>query len=245
MRPDEWHPGSLPNEDSQSLVFDDTNLFEWDKFAGYDRQEGGTRANLGFVYQGLFPSGATVDALVGRSVQFAGENSFALHDHALTGVGSGLESDWSDYLARVAVNTGMGLGVTGRARLDDEDLKLNSGEVSAVGTYGGSTASLDYAYIRESPASGIFRLREEVTAAASIEFVDNWSVLGSLTYDLRNDARVGQSLGLAYADECFAISAIYSETTDPYSDLASEREIFLRISLRTSGRHQVLIATRR
>ena len=58
-RPDEWHPGSLPNEDSQSLVFDDTSLFEWDKFAGYDRQEGGTRANLGFVYQGLFPGGAT------------------------------------------------------------------------------------------------------------------------------------------------------------------------------------------
>ena len=51
-------PATCPNEDSQSLVFDDTNLFEWDKFAGYDRQEGGTRANLGFLYQGLFPNGA-------------------------------------------------------------------------------------------------------------------------------------------------------------------------------------------
>ena len=89
-RPDEWHPGALPNEDSQSLVFDDTSLFEWDKFSGYDRQEGGTRANLGFVYQGLFPGGATIDALVGRSFQLAGENSFASRDHALTGVGSGL-----------------------------------------------------------------------------------------------------------------------------------------------------------
>ena len=90
-RPNEWHPGALPNEDSQSLVFDDTSLFEWDKFSGYDRQEGGTRANLGFVYQGLFASGATIDALVGQSFQLAGENSFALRDHALTGVGSGLE----------------------------------------------------------------------------------------------------------------------------------------------------------
>jgi len=39
-RPNEWHPGANPNEDSQSLVFDDTSLFEWDKFSGYDRQEG-------------------------------------------------------------------------------------------------------------------------------------------------------------------------------------------------------------
>ena len=66
-RPDEKRAGSLPNEDSQSLEFDDTTLFKWDKFAGYDRQEGGTRANLGFLYQGLFPNGASVDALVGRS----------------------------------------------------------------------------------------------------------------------------------------------------------------------------------
>jgi LPS-assembly protein len=232
-RPDEWHPGALPNEDSQSLIFDDTNLFEWDKFSGYDRQEGGTRANLGFIYQGLFPGGAAVDALVGRSVQLAGENSFALQDHALTGVGSGLETDWSDYLARVTVNTGMGVAVTGRTRLDDDDLMVNRAELSAVGTYGGSTAYLDYAFIRESPASGVFRRREELTAAAAVEIADNWSVLGSITYDLNADSRVGQSLGLAYEDECFAITATYSETTDPYSDLASERQIFLRVSLRT------------
>ena len=69
-------------------------------------------------------------------------------------------------------------------------------------------------------------------------------MLGSLTYDLRNDSRVAQSLGLAYADECFAISATYSETTDPYSDLASEREIFLRVSLRTIADTRILLATR-
>ena len=67
VRPDEQHRRRLPNEDSQSLIFDDTNLFACDKFSGYDRQEGGTRANLGFVYQGLFPNGASIDALVGQS----------------------------------------------------------------------------------------------------------------------------------------------------------------------------------
>ena len=234
-RPNEWHPGANPNEDSQSLVFDDTSLFEWDKFSGYDRQEGGTRANLGFLYQGLFPSGATIDALVGRSFQIAGENSFALRDNALTGIGSGLEYDDSDYVTRIALNTGLGIGLTGRARLDHDDLTFNSNGLTAVGTYWGSVAALDYNYLRESPASGVFRTREELTAATAVRIADNWSVLASLTYDLRNDSRVAQSLGVAYLDDCFAISATYSETTDPYSDLASEREIFLRVSLRTIG----------
>lgn len=232
-RPDEWHPGALPNEDAQSLVFDDTSLFEWDKFSGYDRQEGGTRANVGFLYQGLFPNGASVDALVGQSYQLTGENSFALRDHALTGIGSGLESDNSDYVTRFTINTGRGLAFTARNRFDHDNLTINSTEISAVGAFRGSVASINYNFLRESPASGVFRRREELTGAASVQFTDNWSVLGSLTYDLQNDSRVAQSLGLAYADDCFAISATYSETTDPYSDLASEREIFVRVSLRT------------
>jgi LPS-assembly protein len=46
-RPNETRIGRLPNEDAQSLVFDDSSLFNWDKFTGYDRAEGGVRANLG------------------------------------------------------------------------------------------------------------------------------------------------------------------------------------------------------
>jgi len=33
--------------DAQSLVFDASNLFSVDKFSGYDRVEGGGRANVG------------------------------------------------------------------------------------------------------------------------------------------------------------------------------------------------------
>jgi len=232
-RPNETRAGSLPNEDSQSLEFDDTTLFKWDKFAGYDREEGGTRANVGFLYQGLFRGGASVDAVVGQSYQLAGENSFALKDNALTGVGSGLETDTSDYIGRVTVNTGHGLALTARGRFDDEDLSLNRAELSAVGGYGNSSAGIDYAYLRESPASGVFNRREELSASASVGIRDNWSVLGSIVYDLRNDSRVSNSLGIAYADDCLSFTATYSETTDPYTDLVSGRTLFFRVSLRT------------
>ena len=46
-RPNEVIPRLQPDEDSQSLVFDETNLFAWNKFSGYDRVEGGTRLNYG------------------------------------------------------------------------------------------------------------------------------------------------------------------------------------------------------
>ena len=56
--------GSLPNEDAQSLVFDDTSLFEWDKFSGFDRSEGGTRLNVGLQYRLMFNGGGSMSALV-------------------------------------------------------------------------------------------------------------------------------------------------------------------------------------
>ena len=50
VRPDEPNIGRFPNEDSQSLVFGDDNLFKVSKFSGWDRIEGGTRANVGLQY---------------------------------------------------------------------------------------------------------------------------------------------------------------------------------------------------
>ena len=48
-RPNEMQAGKWPNEDAQSLIFDDSNLFRVDKFSGWDRVEGGGRANYGLT----------------------------------------------------------------------------------------------------------------------------------------------------------------------------------------------------
>lgn len=132
VRPDETHIGDLPNEDAQSLVFDDSILFSRDKFSGNDRLEGGTRANVGFTYQARFNNGASFDALVGQSYHLTGINSFAQKDVSLSGVGSGLESDVSDFVGRVGFNNGHGFSVTARGRFDDSNLNLNRGEINST-----------------------------------------------------------------------------------------------------------------
>ena len=72
-RPDHRAPGQrsssdgLPNEDAKSLIFDDTNLFEVDKFSGYDRIETGTRANVGLQYTFQANGGGYARILAGQS----------------------------------------------------------------------------------------------------------------------------------------------------------------------------------
>ena len=60
-RPDLSYTGILPNEDSQSLVFDATTLFDHDKFSGFDRIESGSRANIGLRYAATFDNGVQYD----------------------------------------------------------------------------------------------------------------------------------------------------------------------------------------
>ena len=86
IRPNEVIPSIQPNEDAQSLVFDETNLFAWNKFSGYDRIEGGTRLNYGFQYTANFANGGHADVIAGESIQVAGQNSYTLYDVANTGL---------------------------------------------------------------------------------------------------------------------------------------------------------------
>ncbi len=78
--------GQLPNEDAQSFVFDAMNLFNRDKFSGFDRVEGGTRANLGIRYTGDFDNGYKLQSIFGQSYQVAGLNSYSTPD--LVGAGA-------------------------------------------------------------------------------------------------------------------------------------------------------------
>src|SRR5436853_4259803 len=101
IRPNETYAGRLPNEDAQSLVFDASNLFAVDKFSGYDRIEGGGRANVGVQATTQFDRGGSINVLFGQSYQLFGMNSFAVADPTNTGVDSGLQNTRSDYVARI------------------------------------------------------------------------------------------------------------------------------------------------
>ena len=88
FRPNESQIGRFPNEDSQSLLFDDANLFQISKYTGWDRVEGGGRANVGLQYTAQFNRGGYFNALFGQSYQLFGQNSYAISDMANAGIDS-------------------------------------------------------------------------------------------------------------------------------------------------------------
>src|ERR1700692_4176274 len=112
----------MPNEDAQSLSFDDTNLFRVNKFGGWDREEGGGRANVGLQATTQFDRGGYINALFGQSYQLFGTNSFAVADATNTGVDSGLQTARSDYVGGVSYQPSNRLLFSARTRLDEKTL---------------------------------------------------------------------------------------------------------------------------
>lgn len=233
VRPNESRIGMLPNEDAQSLVFNTTNLFAYDKFSGFDRIEGGTRANVGVRYSGTLGAGYMLDAAVGQSYHLAGRNSFAQGDLALVGFDSGLETDRSDYVSSVALTMPVGLTLAAQGRFDESSLDLERADFTGALTLDRVSTALTYSQIAEQPIYGFAEDRQQVTASANLKVTEEISTFGSFSYDLENSAVISRSFGVGYADECFSLLAEYRSTTDRYQLQSAESQVMFRLSLRT------------
>lgn len=239
VRPDEQRIGELPNDDAQSLVFDTTTLFDYDKFSGFDRAEGGSRLNLGMSYKLQLNEGYYISALFGRSIQLSGDNSFEKADLLGSSLDSGLESRESDYVGSLYFDTRFGVKVGAQARFDDEDLSVNRLQAQALASYGPVVSSLTYAFLGEQPNLGIDEPREELVGSASIRLLENWRAYGSFRYDMENENIVQDGIGIGYDDEGFSMSLSYLEDRSRNDGEATNKTVYFRFGLRTIGDFQL------
>lgn len=235
VRPNEQKAGVLPNEDAQSLTFDDANLFKLDKFSGWDRIEGGGRANVGIEATTQFNRGGFVNVLFGQSYQLFGTNSFATGDPTNTGTETGLETDRSDYVARASFQPNRNYTFTARTRLDEESLTVRRFELESTASFDRWSASLLYGNYDKQENLGFLTRREGVLGTASFKVAANWVLSGGARYDL-DASKFNQTIfGASYIDDCFVIAMNYVTDYGYSGNPTTDHRIMLQIGLRTIG----------
>jgi LPS-assembly protein len=209
IRPNETYAGKLPNEDAQSMVFDASNLFSVDKFSGYDRVEGGGRANVGVQATTQFDRGGSVNVLFGQSYQLFGMNSFAVADATNTGLDSGLQNARSDYVARINYSPNRTYTFSVRSRMDEGTLNINRFEAEGRAAFDRWSVSLMYGNYAAQPQLGYLTRREGILGGASLKVASNWVVSGSARWDLEANKINQYIVGAGYVDDCFVLAANY------------------------------------
>jgi LPS-assembly protein len=224
---------AIPNEDANSLVFDDTLLFDIDKFSGYDRIETGTRANVGVRYTAQFYSGAYARAVFGQSFQVAGENEFAK-----SALASGLDTDNSDYVGGLYLQATNNLAFTAQSRFDDATWAIRRTDLGSWSRYGPVDVTVNYANVEQAQGLGQDETRQEVLTQGTLALTEKWALLGNIRYDLEQSRTIEEGVGLRYQDDCFTLGLTYVETNIKDLDIQPEQRFLVSFMLKYLGAYQ-------
>lgn len=243
---------SLVNLDAQSLVFDDSTLFDWTKYSGYDRFETGTRLNYGAQFTMNFNNGGYAALVGGQSYQLAGTNSYATPDAANVGLSSGLDTRASDYVGALTIAPNSFLSFVGKARFDVNTLAAARIDLAANLNFGALTGSVQYANYEAQPVIGYDVRREGLAISSRYRISDNYFAQGNIIFDMSRHLYPANLIGFSnpgpfavaafgvgggYQDECTSFSVNYSSIYQDYGSgsLVRSQTILLQLQLRTLG----------
>lgn len=196
----------FPNEDSRAIELEDINLFDLNRFPGYDQFEGGTRVTYGIAYA-LDRPGWGVTSEIGQSVRLVGNGDEFPQ-------GTGLSDTVSDFVGRSVLKYGRYFELTHRFRVDRSSFAVRRNEfdiqVGSPSTY----ATIGYIKLNRNILIEDLEDREELRAGGRVALARYWSMSGSAVIDLTtkasNPAATGDGfsfirhrIGAEYEDECF------------------------------------------
>lgn len=227
-----WSPTGLnddndiPNEDSQDFEFDDTSLFEPDRFPGLDRVEGGPSVAYGLRF-GTYGERGVLSGLIGQAYSFDKDPEFD--------PSTGFDTKLSDYVGRLDFSPGSWLDARYRFRLDREDLTFVRNEVGVVAGPPEVRVGVNYLMLRDDPALQSLRKREEITAGLWFRVSDSIALRAETRRNLEADSTIFHRFGLVYTHPCLQfIGGIERRNTND-RDAEDTTTISFRITLKHLG----------
>ena len=213
----------IPNEDSLNAQFDDSNILDLDRYAGYDRNDTGSRISYGFNW-------SAYGNVLGRTSSFFGQTYYVKKNESFAQT-MGNDSHFSDYVGRIFAAPNSYIDFNYRFRLDKNNFSMKYTEINTrIGT------SMISAYISFISIKG----RDQDSADSSLYFFDDYKERKELYTSLRaklskdwslelynrqdlSDRDVSLEHGgkLIYEDECFKLifnTHKYNSTDPDYDD---------------------------
>ncbi len=189
-------PEKIPNEDSQDIELNDTNILNLDRYSGYDRNDTGSRISYGINWSSYGNILGRTSFLLAQSYEFDKDESFA--------AASDQEGSFTDYVGRIYASPNEYFDLNYRFKLDKKDYSVTYSELSSGIGSPILRLYLSYIYFQANETSSIQgEERKELFTELKSQLTKNWSVS---VYNRQDLAENGGSLEyggyLAYEDEC-------------------------------------------
>jgi LPS-assembly protein len=217
----------IPNEDSISMEFDDTNLFSDNVFTGYDKVEGGPRIKYGLKWGIIGLGGGYTTAFLGQRYRPKDDNTFV--------EGSGLEGLLSDFVGRIIVSPGDYLNLGYRTRLDKDNFSFKRNEFQITAGPSALKFGIDYIFF-ESQGDTDFTGREEISGNISAKLNRFWYTSVASRYNFEGDGDLRNlGINLIYDCECFTVTTSFNRQFYKDRDVRPSDSILVKFNFKTLG----------
>ncbi len=222
--------GTIPNEDSALVEFDEANLFALNRFPGADAREAGIRLNFGGNYVYHNDTGYSLGISGGRVLRLENSDQFS--------AASGLSGTKSDWLMALSVSSENGLSLNGRTLLDDT-LTPTKTEVRFDLDRDIYALSLGLTDLAADPVENRGIDTREIVLSSAYDLSQNWTLSGNTRYDLAANSAVSAEAGLAFLNECLKVDLSVSRRFGSSTSVRSATDFGLTVELLGFGGGQV------
>jgi LPS-assembly protein len=235
------NPTKIADNDSQSIDFNDTDLFTRDRFAGYDLVDSGQRIDYGLQGAWRIDTGQSLTFLAGQSYRFEHSSPFAGQTYQIGkntiqfGSGDGLDRQLSDYVGRIVYTPSQSLDITYRYRFDQQDLRPQMQEVGV--TTGTDSVRFNTSLIQlGNNLADNETHRLQIGVGLNIQLDQYWSVGGNATRDLSGDGNlVASGVSLQYSDECLTFLTTFQQNGTRFDDITPGQAVVFTLVLKNLG----------
>ncbi|MFK7839176.1 MAG: LPS-assembly protein LptD [Bdellovibrionales bacterium] len=217
----------IPNEDSQDVQIDASNLFESNRFPGLDVVEDQSRVTYG-VRTGINGfNQSNAEMFIGQSYRLDEDNNPFQN-------GSGLEERSSDVVGSIKIDYDQRYTTQYRFQLDNDTLASKRHELDMYADWNRFRLGASYLYAQALEGTEITENREQISSNALYYINDKWSLTTSATYDIgSSDPGLRRSaLGLNYFGQCVSWSLEGNKNLTDDASGDSDVEVLFRIGLR-------------
>ena len=219
----------IPNADSADVEFDDANILSLDRYAGYDRNDDGSRISYGLNWSSYGNIIGRTSAFIAQTYQLSDSSTFM----------NAVEEDdkFSDYVGRVYASPNKYLDLNYRFRLDKDNYELNYSELGA--RVGSDIFNIYTSYIYLQPNQNSYYTsdeRKELYLSLNTKLTKSWSLGIYDRIDLMDEGgSLEQGGHLTYEDECLRLSFAAKKYNYDNPTMDNDYEIGVTFFLKTLG----------
>ena len=225
----------IPNEDSQDFELDDSNVLDINRYAGYDRNDTGSRISYGINWNSYGDTFGRTNAFLAQSYYFDKHesiNNTSSYDF------SEKEDHLSDYVGRIYASPTNYFDLNYRFRVDKDDLELTYSELSTKIGPQILNAYISYIYLQDNKNSSLIENseRKELYTALRSKLTKDWSISIFNRQDLTdNGGSLEYGGDLIYEDECTALIFYMRRDNSSDPDYEGDFEFGVNFLLKTLG----------